>query len=154
VQTLGNWLQLLGYVITAAGLFHAWRRASSRFDEWRDTLRTRLTQLRAFVASRGRGVKREGGADSTFGWKAEAAGEVQRAGTDPERLKRVEQEVDEPQDSFRKLTSSLPVQIDDAIATELEKLESLSNAIRLKDISWAIVGIAVSAAGIIVQLCA
>jgi hypothetical protein len=154
MQTLGNWLQLLGYVITAAGLFHAWKRASSRFDEWRDTLRTRLTELRAFVASRGQGVKREGGADLAIGFKTDAGGEVQRGGTDPERLKRVEHEVEDLQDGFKKLTSSLPAQINDAIAADLEKLESLSNAIRLKDISWAIAGIAVSAAGIIIQLCA
>jgi hypothetical protein len=39
-------------------------------------------------------------------------------------------------------------------ATELGHLESLSKAVELKDIGWALAGIAVDAVGIVVQLCA
>jgi hypothetical protein len=68
-----------------------------------------------------------------------ASVEVTRGGTEPERLRRVEKE-----------TESL----DDAIATELGHPESLSKAVELKDIGWALAGIAVDAVGIVVQLCA
>jgi hypothetical protein len=50
------------------------------------------------------------------------------------------------------MTSTLRAEIDDAIATELQKFEALSNAIRLRDIYWALVGIVVSAAGLVCQL--
>jgi hypothetical protein len=54
----------------------------------------------------------------------------------------------------RKLSSGIREEIDDAIATELGHPESLSKAVELKDIGWAMAGIAVDAVGIVVQLCA
>jgi hypothetical protein len=55
---------------------------------------------------------------------------------------------------LRKLSSGIREEIDDAIATELGHPESLSKAVELKDIGWALAGIAVDAVGIVVQLCA
>jgi hypothetical protein len=55
---------------------------------------------------------------------------------------------------LRKLSSGIREEIDDAIATELGHPESLSKAVELKDIGWAMAGIAVDAVGIVVQLCA
>jgi hypothetical protein len=50
--------------------------------------------------------------------------------------------------------SSIPAEIDSAVASEFGRFESLSNAIALKDIYWALAGIAVGGVGIVVQLCA
>jgi hypothetical protein len=55
---------------------------------------------------------------------------------------------------LRKLSSGIREEIDDAIVTELGHPESLSKAVELKDIGWALAGIAVDAVGIVVQLCA
>jgi hypothetical protein len=76
------------------------------------------------------------------------------SGTEPERLRRVEKETESLDDRLRKLSSGIREEIDDAIATELGHLESLSKAVELKDIGWALAGIAVDAVGIVVQLCA
>jgi hypothetical protein len=62
------------------------------------------------------------------------------SGTEPERLRRVEKETESLDDRLRKLSSGIREEIDDAIATELGHLESLSKA--------------VDAVGIVVQLCA
>jgi hypothetical protein len=48
---------------------------------------------------------------------------------------------------LRKLSSGIREEIDDAIATELGHPESLSKAVELKDIGWALAGIAVDAVG-------
>jgi hypothetical protein len=83
-----------------------------------------------------------------------ASVEVTRGGTEPERLRRVEKETESIDGRLRKLSSGIREEIDDAIATELGHPESLSKAVELKDIGWALAGIAVDAVGIVVQLCA
>ena len=59
LQTIGNSLQLLGAGITGAGLFHAWNRASHKFDEWRNTMWRGFGDLNAF--SRQAGEPHSGG---------------------------------------------------------------------------------------------
>ena len=101
VDTFGSLLQLLGAIITGAGLFYAWNRASRRFDEWRGTLQTRLKELRAFVVSLGRALTREAFTDlavavnDTVGIKDEVETELTRGGTVEERLRRVEKEAED-----------------------------------------------------------
>lgn len=152
MQILGTALQLLGIIITGLGLLHAWNTASGRFNEWRNTLRGRLTELRAFVASRDRGMTRQASAGLTVQAQTEAGAQVTRGGTSDERLRRVEDDYDKLNNQLRQMTSTLRAEIDDAIVTELQRFEALSNAIRLKDIYWALVGIVVSAAGLVCQL--
>lgn len=80
-------------------------------------------------------------------------GEVTRGGTDEQRLRRVEKEVEDLSDRLTKTLASVHAEIDDAIATELERFKSLSNVIAVKDIYWSIAGVAVGAFGIVVQMC-
>ena len=148
LQTIGNSLQLLGAGITGAGLFHAWNRASHKFDEWRNTMWRGFGDLNAFLASGG----------TTFGGAAEdtavqmgltAAGKVGRSRTPEERLLTLEKKVKDLDESL----SSIP-KIDEAIATELDRFKSLSNVIAVKDIYCALAGVAVGAIGIAVGMCA
>jgi hypothetical protein len=152
MQAVGSWLELLGAVITGAGLFHAWNRASGRFTAWRNTMQLRLADLNAFLASGG--MTFEGAAeDLAVQVGLTAAGEVTRSGTAEERLLTVEKKVEDLEDCLTKSLSSIG-KIDNGIATELGRFESLANVIAVRDIYWALAGVAVGAVGIAVGMCA
>jgi hypothetical protein len=143
-------LQLAGTFITGIGLLIAWRKASNRFDQWRDAVQTRLTRLRTLVTSRP--TSHQGSASATWTFTTEAAAGVARGGTTEERLARVEEDFQNLNHQLRQLPASLRGEIDDAIATELVNFQADSNAIRVSDIYWALFGVAVSISGYICQL--
>ena len=154
VYTFGSLLQLLGAIITGAGLFYAWNRTSRRFDEWRSSLQSPWEQLRAFMASRGRGMTLEGSGELLVEVGLVGEMELTRGGTVEERLTAGREEVQDLDGRLTKSLSSIPAEIDNAVASEFGRFESLSNAIAVKDIYWALAGIAVGAVGIVVQMCA
>jgi hypothetical protein len=148
LQTIGNSLQLLGAVITGAGLFHAWNRASGRLDAWRKAMQRGFGELNTFLVSGGTTFK--GAAEDTaLQIGLTATGEVGRSHTPEERLLTLEMTVVALVESL----SSIP-KIDEAIATELDRFKSLSDVIAVKDIYCALAGVAVGAIGIAVAMCA
>ena len=76
-------------------------------------------------------------------------GEVGRSRAPEERLLTLEKKVED----LDKSLSSIP-KIEDAIATELGRFESLANVIAVRDIYCALAGVAVGAIGIAVGMCA
>jgi hypothetical protein len=48
--------------------------------------------------------------------------------------------------------TSIPSEIEKAVATELGRFESQSNAIHLRDIYWTVAGVAVGAVGIAIHI--
>ncbi|OMC32013.1 hypothetical protein A5739_11375 [Mycobacterium colombiense] len=151
MQTLGIWLQLAGSVITLGGLLWAWHVASGRISLWRDTMRDRLVRLGESVVARlaPPPPPPTGGFIATTLPKmtTQAFGTVDN-GTDEQRLARLETENARRADEVRELRA----EIDKARAAALEEFKTSSNAIRVRDIYPAALGILVSIAGTACQL--
>jgi hypothetical protein len=142
MQIAGTSLQLLGAFVTAIGLFYAWNRASTRFDQWRQSVRSTLNGLRAQVARRNRGAI---DAELRVGVDRSAGMTVGRSGTVEERLLRVENEISE-------LPGQTKQTIESAINDKLAEFDATGKGFTVKDIRWALVGLGIAALGNLLNL--
>jgi hypothetical protein len=135
MQTAGTSLQLIGALVTAAGLLYAWNRASGRFDQWRNSVMSKLGELRAQVASKGKAD-----AHVQVDVQTNVGMGLTRPGTLDERLQRVENELSELPGKTKKA-------IENAIDEKLAEFDATGRGFAVKDIYWALGGIGLGAFG-------
>jgi hypothetical protein len=135
MQTAGTSLQLLGAVVTAMGLFYAWNRASGRYDQWRNSVTSKLGDLREQITRKGKAD-----ANLQIGFQTDVGGVIGRPGTVEERLHSVENQISEIPGKTEKA-------IENAIDEKLAEFDATGKGFAVKDISWALVGICIGVLG-------
>jgi len=145
MQIVGTCLQLLGAVLTALGLLHAWNRVTGKFDEWRNSVRAKRVELRAQIARRQAPQKVSFGVDVSPSVEMIGSVNLTGTGTFEERLRRAENDL-----------ATLPGQVDQAILAALDEklaeLDAIGKAFAAKDTAAAFVGICVTAVGVLLVL--
>jgi hypothetical protein len=156
MQTFGTVLKLAGSIITFGGLLYAWHQVSGRLHQWHDAMSGRASRLRESVAKWLPQRDPQAPIKRSFTLNLEPQFTMEakpvQGGTAEERLARLEGEIYTLNHQFTQMTSTLRVEIDDARAAMLEESKTLSDAIRLRDLCPALVGILVSIVGYAVQL--
>jgi hypothetical protein len=128
---------------------------SVRIKKARDAVVAQLTQLGNTIASLAAPpppTTQQVSAHLTVHGQSEADLTLKRAGTPDERITQLENDHNTVLNRLTQLESSLRTEINQAKAAVLEDFQTLSNAIRLREASLAVVGIGVSIAGYICQL--
>ena len=77
---------------------------------------------------------------------------LKRAGTTDERITQLENDHNDVLNALAQQESALRDETKQAIADALDNFQTLSDTVRLRDIGWAVGGIAVSIAGYLFQL--
>jgi hypothetical protein len=154
-------LQLIGTATMGFGVVFAFLKVSGRLRRFRFAVGGLVVQLRSAISRRN--VKHvagnlTGGSYLTVGVEAKAEGEVFRTGITEERLHGVENDYSKLKAQVDNLAPSLRDEmhddIDSAIASALDEFTNLSHATRWWDIVPTGIGVLVSIAGYICQLCA
>jgi hypothetical protein len=147
LQVAGTVLQIIGAAVTALGLLYAWDRASGRFDQWRDSVTSKLAGLRAQVTGR-----HKGSASVVIAPEAKAAGKVLPSPdwTLEDRLQRVEQTLAELPGRTKKEIGAVEAAIDEKLA----ELDATGKGFAVKDIYWALGGIGIGMLGTVLSLIA
>jgi hypothetical protein len=141
MQIAATSLQLLGVFITLIGLFYAWNRASGRFDEWLDSVKSTLNQFRGKL-TRATGAI---GAELVVKPEVGASASVRHPGEPDERLSRIENTLSELPGKFNTATEA-------AITEALAEFDATGKGIAVKDIYWALRGIGVQVLGYALSL--
>jgi len=143
----GTVLQLLGAAFTALGLLYAWNRASGRFDQWRQNVRSTLAKLPAQVTGRHK-------ARSTVivapAMRATAVMLPPTVGTPESRLLRVEQELAELPGKTKKEIEAVEAAIDEKLA----EFDATGKGFAVRDIYWTLGGIGIGMLGTVLSLIA
>lgn len=152
MQIVATVLQLLGAVVTGAGLLYAWNRASGRFEQWRHTVMSiRQSAISKLAAVRAQATGHyTGDASAVITSTATAEGMVTRRTADPPevRLDRIEQEVAQLASRTKEDIEAVETGIDEKLAA----LDANGKAFAVKDIYWALGGILIQITGYLVRL--
>lgn len=153
MHNLGTWLQLFGNIIMLGGAFWVWHKASGRLNQWRAAIGTRLNQLRTTISDL-RTAPPPPAISGHLTAHAQLSADVtlKRSGTDDERITQLENDHNTVLNLLAQLESRLRNEINQATADVLGEFQTLSNAVRLRDIYPVLVGITVSIAGYLCQL--
>ena len=133
-------MQIIGALVTAAGLLYAWNRASGRYEQWRGQLVDKLAEVRRqIVDRRNRGIE----LNTTITVEQQLDIDVLRPGSRDERLFRLEQEV-----------SALIAgdQMRNVVDEKLADFDAEGKAFAVRDIWWALGGIMIGVVGLVLQL--
>lgn len=144
LQIAATSLQCIGVLVTAWGLLHAWNRASRRFDEWVNGLTATLKQLRSRVTYTG-----DAAAEITPKARGHGGLTAPAAAVDvPNRLLNIEKRLDDLPDQI-----DIKIQaVEAAVDQKLAALDETGKAFAVKDIYWALRGIAVQVLGYALSL--
>src|SRR5689334_2116667 len=154
MQTVGTWLQLVGVVITLGGLVWAWRKLSRLPSQWGAAINRWATQLRNAIPSLNAPPPSTHQVSAHLAGHGQAAASMtlKRAGTTDERITQLENDHNDVLNALAQQESALRDETKQAIADALDNFQTLSDTVRLRDIGWAVGGIAVSIAGYLFQL--
>jgi hypothetical protein len=140
----GTALQLLGAAVTALGLLYAWNRASGRFDQWRQSVRSTLAELRAKVT--------RPTAESIIivapTMRVTAEMLPPTVGTPESRLLRVEQQLAELPGQTKKQIEAIEAAIDEKLA----EFDATGKGFAVRDIYWTLGGIGLQVVGYVLSL--
>ena len=141
----GTALQLLGTAVTALGLLYAWNRASGRFDQWRQNVRSTLAALPAQVTGR---KKAKSVIIVAPTMRATAVMLPPTVGTPESRLLRVEQDLAELPGQTKKQIEAIEAAIDEKLA----EFDATGKGFAVRDIYWALGGIGLQVVGYVLSL--
>jgi hypothetical protein len=138
---VGTSLQLSGAVVAFTGFLYAWNRASHRFSSWIDSVKSTLNQLRSKITRATSDVS----AELKIGVELSAGATVNHPGTPEERLSRIENTLSE-------LPGKLNEATENAIGDAISQFDSEQKAFAVKDLYWALGGLAIQVIGYVMSL--
>ena len=148
MDKLGTSLELLGAIVTGGGLMWAWSRASGRFKKWRTKVEEGLNRANHRLKRISGGVTHElqAALDVHVGMRASA--EVTKNQPLADRVAAIERTFDALKTSVGANTpASLQDKLEEEIQEEFAELQSLENAIAVRDIAVALIGLLITFVG-------
>lgn len=150
METFGKVLELLGTLIAMGGLCFAWWKASTRNNAWRARVVASLRVAFGRLAGSAEEVSRTvDGSDAAIGVDD---ARVIKHDKIPGHLADVYQQLDAVRAALRTNAATTRAEAEAAFAEAIEQLKTDQNSHTIRDLTWALGGLGITAIGIFIGI--